>query len=413
MTRPDALLTNALLPNGRRADIALADGKIAAITDAQGTVAAGGGAAGGDATDLGGALVLPGLCDGHLHLDKTLLGLPWMGHAAGPTRMSRIETDKKILPNLPLATAERASNLIKLCAAHGSAHLRTHVDIDLEGRLSKLEGVLAARAAASDYATVQIVAFPQSGVMRRPGTLELLDAAVREGADLVGGIDPLEIDRDPKGQLDGIFAIAERRGVGLDIHLHEPGDMGLFNVQEICARTKAAGLGGRVTISHGFCLGDVAESKAKAAAELMAEAGVMLVTHGAAGWALPPIAMLREAGVTVFAGNDDIRDTWSPYGTGDVLARAALIGWRADFRRDDQVMIAYDLVTDAAARAMHIADYGLKPGAPANFFTMPSRCVPEALSAHPPRALVFHRGRIVAKDGAALDRPLEPGATRN
>jgi hypothetical protein len=73
--------------------------------------------------------------------------------------------------------------------------------------------------------------------MRCPGVLDLLDAAVRNGADLVGGIDPLEIDRDPKGQLDGIFAIAARHGVGLDIHLHEPGEMGLFNVQEICART--------------------------------------------------------------------------------------------------------------------------------------------------------------------------------
>ena len=80
----------------------------------------------------------------------------------------------------------------------------------------------------------------------------LLDAAVRNGADLVGGIDPLEIDRDPKGQLDGIFSIAVQHGVGLDIHLHEPGEMGLFNVQEICARTRALGLGGKVTISHGF-----------------------------------------------------------------------------------------------------------------------------------------------------------------
>jgi cytosine deaminase len=109
--------------------------------------------------------------------------------------------------------------------------------------------------------SVQIVAFPQSGVMRCPGVFDLLDAAIRNGADLVGGIDPLEIDRDPKGQLDGIFAIAGRHGVGLDIHLHEPGEMGLFNVQEICARTKALGLGGKVTISHGFCLGGITERR--------------------------------------------------------------------------------------------------------------------------------------------------------
>src|SRR4249920_496695 len=192
--------------------------------------------------------------------------------------------------------------------------------------------------------------------------LDLLDAAVRNGADLVGGIDPLEIDRDPKGQLDGIFGVAARRGVGLDIHLHEPGEMGFFNVQEICARTKALGLGGKVTISHGFCLGGITERKAAEAAETMAEAGVALVTHGAGGLPMPPIEMLRAAGVLVFAGNDDIRDTWSPYGTGDLLERAAIIGWKGDFRHDSQVEVAFDLISAAGAKALGIADYGVAVG---------------------------------------------------
>src|ERR1700719_4266179 len=143
-----------------------------------------------------------------------------------------------------------------------------------------------------------------------------------------------------------------RRGVGLDIHLHKPGEMGLFNVQEICARTKALGLAGKVTISHGFCLGGIAERKAVEAAETMAEAGVALVTHGGGGLTMPPIEVLRAAGVLVFAGNDDIRDTWSPYGTGDLLERAAMIGWKGDFRRDDQVEVAFDLVSTAGARAL-------------------------------------------------------------
>ncbi len=118
------------------------------------------------ALDIGGDLVLPGLVDGHMHLDKTLTGLPWMGHAAGPTRMSRIETDKTILPHLPLSTEERAGNLIRECVTRGTTHLRSHVDIDLESGLAKLDGVLAAREHYRDRVTVQIVAFPQSGVMR-------------------------------------------------------------------------------------------------------------------------------------------------------------------------------------------------------------------------------------------------------
>jgi cytosine/creatinine deaminase len=396
----DALLTNCRLADGRLVDIGLADGRIASLGEGA-TVLSNS----VPTLDIGGDLVLPGLVDGHLHLDKTLVGTPWLPHAAGPTRMSRIETDKTILPHHPVSTEERAGNLIRECVAHGTAHLRTHVDIDLESRLAKLDGVLAAREKHRVQASVQIVAFPQSGVMRCPGVLDLLDQAVREGADLVGGIDPLEIDRDPKGQLDGIFAIAARYNVGLDIHLHEPGEMGLFNVHEICARTKTLGLGGKVTISHGFCLGQITERQVGSAAELMAEAGVSLVTHGAGGLPLPPIEMLRAAGVLVFAGNDDIRDTWSPYGTGDLLERAWIIGWKGDFRRDDQVETAFDLVSAAGARALGIADYGLAVGGPANLFTLAASSIPEAVAAHPSRKLVLFEGRIVARDGAALPAP--------
>jgi cytosine/adenosine deaminase-related metal-dependent hydrolase len=400
MTEADAFLANCRLADSRLVDIGIAGGKIAVV--GEGAASRSNSA---PALDIGGDLVLPGLVDGHLHLDKTLTGLPWLDHAAGPTRMSRIETDKTILPYLPRSTEERAGNLIRECVGRGTTHLRTHVDIDLESGLAKLEGVLAAREAYRDRVTVQIVAFPQSGVMRCPGVLDLLDAAVRNGADLVGGIDPLEIDRDPKGQLDGIFAIAARHAVGLDIHLHEPGEMGLFNVQEICARTRALGLGGKVTISHGFCLGGISERKAAEAAETMAEAGVALVTHGAGGLILPPIEMLRAAGVVVFAGNDDIRDTWSPYGTGDLLERAAIIGWKGDFRRDAQVEIAFDLISAAGARALGIGDYGVTVGAAANLCTVAASCVSEAVAAHPPRKLVLFAGKIVARDGSFLPAP--------
>jgi cytosine/adenosine deaminase-related metal-dependent hydrolase len=401
----DAYLTNCRLADGRLVDLGIEAGRIVALGDSaslyrSNTV---------PALDIAGDLTLPGLVDGHMHLDKTLMGMPWMPHAAGPTRMSRIETDKQILPHLPVSTEERAGNLIRECVARGTTHIRTHVDIDLESGLLKLDGVLAARERHRGEVGMQIVAFPQSGVMRCPGVLDLLDQAVREGADLVGGIDPLEIDRDPKGQLDGIFAVADRHGVGLDIHLHEPGEMGLFNVQEICARTRVLGLGGKVTISHGFCLGQVTERQARTAADLMAEAGVALVTHGAGGLPLPPVEMLRSAGVLVFAGNDDIRDTWSPYGTGDLLERAAIIGWKGDFRRDDQVETAFDLVSAAGARALGIADYGIAPGARATLFTVAASGIPEAVAAHPPRKLVLFEGKIVARDGVVLPAPASIG----
>jgi cytosine/adenosine deaminase-related metal-dependent hydrolase len=397
----DTLLTNLRLPDGgpegRR--IAVRDGRVAGIVpphspdpEARQVV------------DLQGDLLLPGLVDGHMHLDKTLFGLPWVPHAAQPFRLSRIETDQRLLPALPLDTAARAGQLLRRCAAHGTAHVRTHADIVPAFGLSALEGVLRAREAHAGAVTVQVVAFPQAGVMRLGGApvLELLDAAVRAGADLVGGIDPCEVDRDPKGQLDGVFAVAERRGVGVDIHLHEPGEMGLFSLQEICARARAHGMQGKVTVSHGFCLGGVAESKQKAAAETMAAAGVALVTHGAGSATMPPLTLLRRAGVRVFCGNDDVRDTWSPYGTADMLERASVIGWREDLRHDELLLELFAMVSSDGAAALGIEDHGIAPGRPATFFALPAENVPDAIGRHPPRRRVFHAGRLVAADGAWL-----------
>ena len=146
--------------------------------------------------DLQGDLVLPGLVDGHIHLDKTLFGLPWMPHSAKPNRMSRIENDKHVLPNLALPARERAAFLLDECIRHGTSHVRTHVDIHRETGLKPLEEILAVRERYHGRITIQIVAFPQGGVMRARGVADLLDAAIRAGADLVGGIDPSEVDRD-------------------------------------------------------------------------------------------------------------------------------------------------------------------------------------------------------------------------
>lgn len=394
----DLLLTNLRLPRGAAGQrIAVSGGRIAAIL-APGEPAP----AAREVLDLQGDLLLPGLVDGHMHLDKTLFGLPWQPHAAEPFRQSRIENDQRMLPGLPLGTAERAGHLLRRCIANGTAHIRTHADVLPAFGLSALEGVLEAREAHAQAVTVQIVAFPQDGVMRHGGgaaMLDLLDAAIRAGADLVGGIDPCEVDRDPSGQLDGIFAVAERRGVGIDIHLHEPGELGLYSLQEICARTRARGMQGKVTVSHGFCLGGIAESKQKAAAELMAASGVALVTHGAGGATLPPLMLLRRTGVRVFCGNDDVRDTWSPYGTADMLERAAVIGWRADLRHDDLLEELFAIISAEGAAALGIEQYGVAPGHPAHFFTLPAETVPDAIALHPPRRRVFHAGRLVVGAG--------------
>src|SRR5205085_2201543 len=151
------------------------------------------------------------------------------------------------------------------------------------------------------------VAFPQSGILKSPGTPELLNEAVRLGADLVGGLDPGSFDRDVDGHLDVVFGVAEKHGVDVDIHLHDAGTLGLFTIQEICERTRALGMQGRVAVSHAYGLGDLAPDQAKKAADLIAASGVSIMTNAPGNHNFPPVALLRSAGVTVFSGSDNIR----------------------------------------------------------------------------------------------------------
>jgi cytosine deaminase len=199
--------------------------------------------------------------------------------------------------------------------------------------------------------------------------------------------------------LDVLFEIAERHEAPIDIHLHEPGAMGAFSLGLILDRVQAHGLRDRVAISHGFCLGEVAPSERDALLARMAGLGVALITTAPSSCAVPPLMVCRAAGVTVLGGNDGIRDAWSPYGTPDMLERAMLIGLRYNLRRDDEIAVALDCVTEAGARGCHFADYGLQPGHRADLVLVDARNAAEAVVARPVRRLVVAGGQVVARDG--------------
>src|SRR5215831_16770447 len=151
-----------------------------------------------------------GIIDGHIHLDKTYWGLPWRPHEAGPTVLERIENERRLRRELQLAVDVQVERLARQAIGRGTLFIRNHTDIDTEIGLGNFEGVLAVRERLRDVLSIQIVAFPQSGIVNRPGTAELLDRAVKKGADLIGGIDPAGLDGDPKGHLDVVFGIAAR-----------------------------------------------------------------------------------------------------------------------------------------------------------------------------------------------------------
>ncbi|MSP77443.1 MAG: metal-dependent hydrolase [Rhodospirillaceae bacterium] len=390
------MIRNALLPDGTKRHIDIKDGRIAALLPATP------GAIPDHDLDLGGALLLPPLIDGHIHLDKTLLGLSWVPNRAGDTVASRIEAERRVRAQRNVPEEETGANLVRQVLASGTLHMRCHVDIDNQLGLKNLHAVLKVRERFRDLVSIQIVAFPQSGILRSPGTADFLDAAIGEGADLLGGLDPVGIDGDLDGHLDPLFAIARKRDVGIDIHLHDGGEGGIAQQVAIAERTAASGLKGRVAISHAFALGSVPTEMAARTADILANAGVAIMSHGPGAAPMPPIKLLREHGVEVFGGSDNIRDAWSPFGNGDMLERAMLIGYRANFRHDDELAIAFDMVTAAAARVLGIAPYGVAVGAPADFVVVEAGSVAEAVATRPRRQLVIKAGRVIARDGVLV-----------
>jgi cytosine/adenosine deaminase-related metal-dependent hydrolase len=223
---------------------------------------------------------------------------------------------------------------------------------------------------------------------------------MKAGCEIVGGLDPCAIDRDPKGHLDAVFGLCQRYGKPLDIHLHEPGEMGLFSFDLIVERTRALGMAGKVTVSHAFCLG-VEPALVDPLIEELVALDIAIMTTAPASRPAPPVKKLLAAGVRVCSGSDGIRDTWGPYGNADMLERAMFVGLRNNFRRDDELRLALDVCTTEGAKVMEIADYGLAEGKAADLVILPGETLAEAIVTRSPRRRVLKRGKVVARDGVS------------
>lgn len=400
MNTGDLLITGARLADNRLTDVQIANGVIRAV----GPATSGTNTARADIPilDAGGDLLLPALVEGHCHLDKSWFGLPWIENETGLGIAERAAYEREVEARIAYPTALRAGRLIEQMVAQGSTRIRTHVDITPGEGLTRLHGVLEAREKYRAVADIQIVAFPQLGVMRHPGIVDLLDAALAAGADVLGGIDPATIDGDITGQLDALFGLAERRGTGLDFHLHTSGSLGIHELEQVAMRAQAAGMQGRVVASHAHGLGSSPLEVQQAIADKLAAAGVAVCTY-APGWVNPPpLALLHAAGVKVFAGSDNIRDAWQPYGTGDMLERAWIVAYRSAFRRDSEFGFAFDMCSSLGAAACGFAGHGISTGAPADLVLVAAENVADAICRRPPRSHVIRRGRIVARDGRYL-----------
>jgi cytosine deaminase len=349
-----------------------------------------------DVIEVSGRVVIPGLVESHCHLDKTLYGGPWVPHSAGDALADRIGNDRRRRAELGIPDVDRITALLERMVAFGTTQVRSHTDIDPEVGLRGVQAVDEATQRLAGRVDVQQVAFPQHGVLTNPGTEALLADAIASGVEVVGGIDPAGMDRDPVGQLNAIFGIAERHGAMIDIHLHDGGSLGAWELELIADRTLALSMAGRVAVSHAYALGELPSSSQDRMAERLAAAGVAVVTAAVYDFPVAPVKKLRAAGVTVACGHDGIRDLWGPYGSGDMLERAMHLAYRSTFRRDDDIELALHAATYGGARLVGRHDIDLKPGAVADLVVVDAVSAAEAIVLHPPGRIVMKRGRIVA-----------------
>ncbi|WP_030689410.1 amidohydrolase family protein, partial [Streptomyces globisporus] len=358
---------------------------------------------GAKVVDGGGRIALPSLVDAHIHPDKTTWGGSWMSRRPASGIADYVAQDVELFRSQRRPVAERAYGLMSHAVARGTRGMRAHADVAPAYGLAGVEGVAEARERLRHALDVQIVAFPQHGVIRTPGTAALLEKAAREGViDMIGGIDPIGFDQALDEQLDVVFGIADRHGVGVDIHLHDRGEKGMRAMRGIVERTRALSLAGKVTVSHVFCLPGLSDRELGSIATDLGEQDIALTTVAPSDSLVLPIARLREHGVRVGLGSDGVRDSWSPFGDADMMHRAHILGWVTDVRLDDELSECYRVATHGGADVMGLAHADFRAGAPADFVLVRGECLPQVVVDMPRRDMVVHGGVVVARDGEFL-----------
>lgn len=346
--------------------------------------------------DAGNLLALPPFVESHCHLDKTLVGTAWRARVPTANIFGRFDVEKKVLPTLPLSTSERATALLEIMRRAGSTHIRTHVDVYPEAGLSNLEGVQHALAAFDGKLTHEIVAFPQHGLLLSKSA-NLVREAVRQGATHVGGVDPANVDGNIEASLQQTMEIAVAENAGVDLHLHDPGHLGAFTIRRLAALTVEAGWQGRVAVSHAFSLGDLPSGEAAEMAEMLAEAGIAIITHVPIDGSMPPVELLHGKGVQVAVGSDNIFDTWQVWGNGDLLERAGRLAERRRWSDELSLAQALGYITGGKTPLDNQGNrVWPRVGDEASLVLVHASCSAEAVARTATRQAVIFRGKLVA-----------------
>lgn len=280
-----------------------------------------------NAIDAKGYLMLPAFRDMHIHLDKTLYGLPWQ--ALSPKRRTvkdMIAYEQEIIPKLLETSVERAEQLISLQQHYGTHFARTHFNIDPTSGLKSLEHLEQALENKKDSFKAELVAFPQHGVYYTETAPLMKEAAQLKNVSFIGGLDPLSIDGSIEKVMDFTVQLALDHHKGIDIHLHEVGESGMKTINYLIDKAiENPALQGKTFVSHAFALAHLSPKETEQIAERLAAGKVGIASSVPFNKTIMPIPTLKKYGVNVLIGNDNVQDYWSTFGSGSMLQKANLI----------------------------------------------------------------------------------------
>jgi cytosine deaminase len=407
----DLLIQNATLPDGREAmTVAVRDGKIV-------EVGAGLNAPAHETLDAGGYLLSPPFVDAHFHMDATLsYGLPRVN--ASGTLLEGIALWGELKPLLTAdALMARALAYCDWAVAKGLLAIRSHVDTS-DPRLLAVDALLEVKKQVAPYLDLQLVAFPQDGVLRSPGGMENLKRALDKGVDVVGGIPHFERTmQEGAASVKLLCEIAAERGLPVDMHCDESDDPLSRHIETLAFETQRLGLHGRVTGSHLTSMHSMDNYYVSKLIPLMAEAQLQVVANPLINITLQGrhdtypkrrgmtrVPELLAAGINVAFGHDCVMDPWYSLGSGDMLEVAHMGLHVAQMTSQQGMRDCFDAVTRNAAKVMHLQGYGLDVGCDASFVLLQAKDPVEAIRLRANRLKVWRKGKLVAETAEVMAR---------
>lgn len=270
-------------------------------------------------------LLIPSFKEMHTHIDKTYFSGEWKAPTIATEGIfSRFKEEALLLPKQLDVAEDRAHAMVQHYIKNGHTHIRTHVNVDPQIETKHIDIVKRVLDSYQDQITYEIVAFPQHGLLRNgPSFLTIMEKALQMGATHIGGVDPALVDRNSSEVIKTTFQLAEKYGVGIDIHLHEQNTLGEFDIQLILNEMEQRSFKKDVTISHAFTLADLPEKSLNPLITRMAanQVGLTTTIPIGAGPITIPVKYLYDKGVKVAFGHDSLVDHWSPFGSGDTIQK--------------------------------------------------------------------------------------------